>query len=158
VFLVLIGLGLQVDTVLLHRRTAESNQLAVDARQRESDTARTADDTSEQLDVARADAAAAAVALDDVRAALIAAGTSQASLAGDVAAAHAGLAVLQAQIDVTNATAATRASQFDQLRGCLDVGQRALDSVAVRSSNRVDATLATASEACASSATSAIAP
>jgi len=154
----LIGMGLQVDAWSLHRRADSSDQATAELRRRQSDIATSADVMSGQLDSARTDAAAAASALSDVRAVLEAAGTSEATLAGDVAVAHAGLADLQAQITAMNTTSATKGSEFDQLRGCLDLAQRALDSVAVRSSNRVDGDLASASQACSSSATAATTP
>lgn len=158
VLLLLIGMGLQADAWSLHRQAEGSDQATAELRQRESDIATSADVMSGQLDSARTDAAAAASALANVRAVLEAAGTSEAALAGDVAAAHAGLADLQAQIAAMNTAASTKGSEFDQLRGCLDVAQRALDSVAVRSSGRVDADLASASQACSSSATAATTP
>ncbi|MGZ4681432.1 MAG: hypothetical protein ACXV8G_03110 [Acidimicrobiales bacterium] len=156
--LVLGGLTLQVDALIVHRRADRADELTRAARQQAADTDTAVEAAHGDLDQAVTQAMAASPALEAVRAVLVAAGTSESSIAGDVVAARAAMASLQTQIDASAAGVQTRSAQLVALRGCLDVGQRALDAAAVRKGDGVDADLTAASVACAGTATSAVGP
>jgi hypothetical protein len=143
---------------VVHRRADRSRELAAAARAHDADVEDALARSHADLDQAAVEATAAAQALDTVRARLVAAGTSEATIAGDVVAARSAMTALQTQIDAAAAGVQTRAGQLDALRGCLVAGQRALDAAGVQPGDGVDADLAAASTACAATAWSAVAP
>ena len=153
-----VGLGLQVSALVAHRQADRAEQQAEADEQQQVVVA--ADTEAARADLAQAhiEADAAARALDDLRATLVAAGTSEASIAADVATTKAALAALQAQVDASAAGVQTRQSQLDVLHGCLVVGHRALDATASRPSGELDADLASASAACTATAAQVVAP
>jgi hypothetical protein len=154
----LVGVALQVNALVVHRRADRARDLAAAARAHDADVEDALAQSHVDLDQAVVEATAAAQALEAVRAQLVTAGTSEATIAGDVVAARSAMASLQAQIDASAADVQTRAGQLDALRGCLTAGQRALDAAAVRPGDGVDAELTAASVACAVTAWSAVAP
>lgn len=153
----IVGLGLQVSALLAHRQADRANERARTDEQEQVVTAAGTESARTDLAQAHIEADAAARALDDLRATLVAAGTSEASIAGDVGAARAALAALQAQVDASAAGVQTRQSQLDVLHGCLVVGHRALDATASRPRGELDADLASASSACTATAAQALA-
>ncbi len=158
VVVLLVGVALQANGLVVHRRADRARELAAAARAHDADVEDALAQSHEDLDQAVTEATAAAHALDTVRAQLVAAGTSEATIAGDVVAARSAMANLQAQIDASAADVQTRAGQLDALRACLTAGQRALDAAAVRPGSGADAELTAASLACAATAWSAVAP
>jgi len=154
----IVGVGLQVSALVAHQQADRANQQARADEQQGSVVDAATVTARADLAQAHIEADTAARALDDLRAILLAAGTSEASIAADVATTKAALAALQAQIDASAAGVQTRQSQLDALRGCLVVGQRALDATASRPSGDLDADLGAASAACTATAGQALAP
>ena len=158
VVLLLAGVALQVNAAMVHGRADRARQLAAAARAHDADAEDAVGHSRDELDQAVVEATAASQALETVRARLRAAGTSEATIAGDVVAARSAMAALQSQIDASAADVQTRAGQLDALRSCLVAGQRDLDAAAVRPGDGVDADLTAASVACATTAYAAVAP
>jgi len=149
------GLALQASALLAHRDADRANRAAAVADQRNDEATAALDRADADLTAASSGALAAARALDEVRARLTAAGTSEVTLAGDVVAARAALAALQTQVDAAYATVLAKNTQVSDLRGCLVVGQGAIDAAAARLGDHIDADLAAASAACAGTAATA---